>query len=35
MKLGRYRRELAAAAAYALLLVVVGLAAPSFFSGEQ
>lgn len=35
MKLGRYRRELAAAAAYALLLVVVGLAAPSFFSGAN
>jgi rhamnose transport system permease protein len=33
MRLGRYRRELAAAAAYALLLVVVGIAAPSFFSG--
>jgi len=35
VKLGRYRRELAAAAAYALLLAVVGMAAPSFFSGAN
>src|SRR6266498_5267185 len=32
MKLGRYKRELSAALAYVVLLVVVGLVAPSFFS---
>lgn len=32
MKLGRYKRELAAAVAYALLLAVVAIIAPSFFS---
>ena len=30
---GRYKRELSAALAYAVLLVLVGLIAPSFFSG--
>ena len=32
MKLSRYKRELSAAIAYAVLLAVVGLVAPSFFS---
>jgi rhamnose transport system permease protein len=32
MNLGRYKRELAAAVAFAMLLVLVGIAAPSFFS---
>jgi len=35
MKLGRYKRELSAALAYLLLLVAVGLAAPSFFSAAN
>ena len=30
MNLGRYKRELAAAVAFAMLLVLVGVAAPSF-----
>ncbi|HUE82890.1 MAG TPA: ABC transporter permease [Pyrinomonadaceae bacterium] len=32
MKLGRYKRELAAAAAYAVLLGIVAITAPAFFS---
>ncbi|MDQ3650639.1 MAG: ABC transporter permease [Acidobacteriota bacterium] len=32
MKLGRYKRELSAALAFAVLLLTVGVAAPSFFS---
>jgi rhamnose transport system permease protein len=32
MNLGRYKRELAAAVAYAILLATVGLTAPAFFS---
>ena len=32
MNLGLYKRELAAAVAFAVLLVLVGIAAPSFFS---
>ena len=32
MRLGRYQRELAAALAYAALLALVGVAAPSFYS---
>lgn len=32
MNLGRYKRELAAAVAFAVLLLLVGIAAPSFFS---
>ena len=32
MKLSRYKRELSAAIAYVVLLVAVGLVAPSFFS---
>ena len=32
MKLSSYKRELAAAVAYALLLILAGIAAPSFFS---
>ncbi len=32
MNLSRYKRELSAAAAYVLLLIVVGILAPSFFS---
>src|ERR1700675_1547732 len=31
MQLGRYKRELSAALAYVVLLVLVGLIAPSFF----
>src|SRR3989442_11860448 len=32
MKLGRYKRELSAALAYAALLMLIGVVAPSFFS---
>jgi len=32
MKLGRYKRELSAAMAYAALLVLIGIVSPSFFS---
>src|SRR5438552_13137631 len=32
MKLNRYKRELSAALAYAVLLIAVGIIAPSFFS---
>src|SRR5215210_3730341 len=32
MKLSRYKRELSAAIAFAVLLVAVGIVAPSFFS---
>ena len=35
MNLGRYKRELVAAVAYLLLLVMVGISAPSFFSAEN
>lgn len=35
MRLSRYKRELSAAAAYALLLIVVGILAPSFFSATN
>src|SRR5947209_42502 len=35
MNLGRYKRELAAAVAYLLLLIMVGISAPSFFSAEN
>lgn len=35
MKLGRYKRELSAALAYVVLLVLVGFFAPSFFSGAN
>src|SRR3989454_11117750 len=35
MQLGRYKRELSAALAYAVLLVAVGIFAPSFFSGAN
>ena len=35
MKLGRYKRELSAALAYVVLLVLVGLIAPSFFSAAN
>lgn len=35
MNISRYKRELSAAAAYALLLVVVGILAPSFFSATN
>jgi len=35
MKLNRYKRELSAALAYAALLVVVAIIAPSFFSGTN
>jgi rhamnose transport system permease protein len=35
MNLGRYKRELAAAVAFAVLLVLVGIAAPSFFSAAN
>jgi rhamnose transport system permease protein len=35
MKLNRYKRELSAAIAYALLLALVGLLAPSFFSAAN
>lgn len=34
-RLGRYKRELSAALAYALLLLLVGLAAPSFFTAAN
>jgi rhamnose transport system permease protein len=35
MNLGRYKRELAAAVAYLLLLILVGVSAPSFFSAAN
>ncbi|PYS49012.1 MAG: ABC transporter permease [Acidobacteria bacterium] len=35
MNLGRYKRELAAAVAFLLLLIMVGISAPSFFSAEN
>lgn len=35
MQLSRYKRELSAAAAYALLLIVVAILAPSFFSATN
>ena len=35
MKLNRYKRELSAALAYVALLIVVGIIAPSFFSGAN
>ncbi|MDQ3821055.1 MAG: ABC transporter permease, partial [Acidobacteriota bacterium] len=35
MDLGRYKRELAAMVAYLLLLILVGVSAPSFFSAEN
>src|ERR671931_2759122 len=35
MKLGRYKRELSAALAYAALLALVAVVAPSFFSGAN
>src|SRR6185436_10100034 len=35
MKLGRYKRELSALAAYVALLIVVGIAAPAFFNGAN
>ena len=35
MSLGRYKRELAAAAAFVALLVVVGIGAPSFYSAAN
>ena len=35
MKLSRYKRELSALLAYAVLLAVVGVVAPSFFSGAN
>jgi rhamnose transport system permease protein len=35
MNLGRYKRELAAAAAFVALLVVVGVGAPSFYSAAN
>src|SRR3989442_309678 len=35
MKFSRYKRELAAAIAYAVLLAAVGVIAPSFFSGAN
>src|SRR5437867_13126868 len=35
MKFSRYKRELSAALAYAVLLVLVGVIAPSFFSGAN
>src|SRR6266566_1501591 len=35
MKLGRYKRELSAALAYAALLVLIGFVAPSFFSATN
>ena len=35
MKIGRYKREISAALAYAALLALVGLAAPSFFSAAN
>ncbi|MCI0718184.1 MAG: ABC transporter permease [Acidobacteria bacterium] len=35
MNLGRYKRELAAAVAFAVLLLLVGIVAPSFFSAAN
>src|SRR5216684_1566496 len=35
MNLGRYKRELAAAVAFAVLLLLVGILAPSFFSAAN
>jgi len=35
MNLGRYKRELAAAAAFVALLIVVGIGAPSFYSAAN
>src|SRR5215510_13443608 len=35
MRLNRYKRELSAALAYAVLLIVVAIIAPSFFSGAN
>src|SRR2546425_13378399 len=35
MKLNRYKRELSAAVAYAVLLIAVGIIAPSFFSAAN
>jgi rhamnose transport system permease protein len=35
MKLGRYKRELSAALAYAALLLLIGFIAPSFFTGAN
>src|SRR5437016_9095762 len=35
MKLGRYKRELSAALAFAALLVLIGVVAPSFFSAAN
>jgi rhamnose transport system permease protein len=35
MNLGRYKREISAAGAYALLLLVVGIIAPGFFSAAN
>src|SRR5262252_7252498 len=35
MNVSRYKRELSAAAAYGLLLIVVGILAPSFFSATN
>jgi len=35
MRLNRYKRELSAALAYAMLLIVVAIIAPSFFSGAN
>src|SRR5215471_7565458 len=35
MKLNRYKRELSAASAYAVLLVTVAIISPSFFSGAN
>jgi ribose/xylose/arabinose/galactoside ABC-type transport system permease subunit len=35
MRLNRYKRELSAALAYAVLLIVVAIVAPSFFSGAN
>src|SRR2546421_8712475 len=35
MKLGRYKRELSAALAYAALLILIGVIAPSFFSAAN
>src|SRR5712671_6980342 len=35
MNLGRYKRELSAALAYAALLILIGMIAPSFFSAAN
>lgn len=35
MKLGRYKREISALAAYVALLIVVAIAAPAFFNGAN